>query len=113
MQPGSDYGTICGSDDDVEEDFVYYSSTRYLLMTLRSDAVVQSGGFSGNVRAVNGKLTQTALHCNALKKIAIHKNCILFIEKTFIQRSIHNLIYTNAPISLYSLYGIINQIVDD
>ena len=68
MQPGSDYGTICGSDDDVEEDFVYYSSTRYLLMTLRSDAVVQSGGFSGNVRAVNGMFTQTALHCNALKR---------------------------------------------
>ena len=79
MQTRSDYGFICGSDEDVDEDFIYYSTTRYLLITLRSDAVVQSGGFSGNVRAVNGMFAQTAQHCNALKiYIYIHKNCFFF-----------------------------------
>ena len=58
MQTEYDYGIGCGSDEDIDEDedkdLFYYSTTRYLLMTLRSDEIVQSGGFSGNVRSVNG-----------------------------------------------------------
>ena len=43
----------CG--EELYSDTTYYSNSSYLLITIRSDAIGQSGGFSANLRAVPRK----------------------------------------------------------